>query len=77
MIIFEEETMLYYSGELHDAVLLWAYGVNRTVERGFSPDDGTEITNSVINTTIQGAFSSVNINENGDRLIDLRSVKSK
>ncbi len=62
----------YVLAELHDSVLLWAYGVNRTVERGFPPDDGVEITRSVVRTTFQGVLAPVYIDENGDRLIDMR-----
>ena len=58
--------------ELHDAVLLWAYGVNKTVEKGFSPDDGAQITQNILNTTIQGVMGPVAIDENGDRLPNLR-----
>ena len=40
---------LFYcvSGLAHDAVLLWAYGVNKTLEQGYAPNDGVRVTTNV------------------------------
>ena len=55
------------AGQIHDSILLWAYGVNRTLQQGFSPDDGAKIFQNVINLTFEGITGSVTIDENGDR----------
>ena len=56
----------------HDAVLLWAYGVNKTLEQGYAPNDGVRVTNNIINSTIQGVTGKIVIDENGDRLRDFK-----
>ena len=38
-----------FTGLIHDAVLMWAYGVNRTLESGGAPDDGETIANNIFN----------------------------
>ncbi len=62
---------LCISGFIHDAVLQWAYGVNRTIEQGFPPDDGFMVTQNIINRTFQGITGSVVIDRNGDRIQNL------
>ena len=61
-------------GLLYDAVLLWAYGVNKTLEQGYPPDDGTIVTKNIINTTFQGITGKIKLNEVGDRFPDERFV---
>ena len=55
---------------VHDAVLLWAYGVNKTLEQGGSADDGFAVSKNIINTTFDGLTGKVALNENGDRYMD-------
>lgn len=62
----------YIAGMVHDAVLLWAYGVNATIQQGYSPDDGLRVSANIINTTFQGLTGKVKLNENGDRYSDFR-----
>ena len=57
---------IHVSGYIHDAVLLWAYGVNKTLEHGHSPDDGLKFTENVFNMTFEGITGKVFINEKGD-----------
>ena len=57
---------------VHDAVLMWAYGVNKTLEEGGAPDDGYAIANNIFNMSFQGITGTVFINENGDRIPDYR-----
>ncbi len=59
-----------FLGFIHDAVLLWAYGVNKTLEEGYPPDDGFRITKNIINMTFEGITGTVIINEVGDRILD-------
>ena len=63
-----EKNTYIIPAEVHDAVLLWAYGVNKTLEEGFSPDDGRAVTKNIINSTIQGVTGPLTINHFGDRL---------
>ena len=59
------------AGFLHDAVLLWAYGVNATLEEGNEPDDGLAVTNSIFNLTYyDGITGDVSIDYKGDRKFD-------
>ena len=60
------------AGYLHDAVLQWAYGVNKTIEQGYPPDDGFRITQNIINMTYEGITGTVKINHLGDRNPDQR-----
>ena len=55
---------------IHDAVLLWAYGVNKTLEAGGYPDDGATITQNSLNFTFDGITGLVYIDEYGDRKAD-------
>ena len=50
---------MYIIGSVHDAVLIWAYGVNRTLERGGAPDDGESITRNLFDFVIDGATGQV------------------
>ena len=62
---------LVLSAFLHDAVLLWALGVNRTLSAGGEADDGEMIAHSVQNQTFEnGVTGTMAINENGDRKWD-------
>ncbi len=55
---------------IHDAVLQWAYGVNKTLQQGYGVNDGFMITNNIINMTFQGITGTVVIDHNGDRRPD-------
>ena len=56
---------------MYDAVLLWAYGVNRTLEEGGEPDNGLAITNNIFNFTFYGGVTGdVSIDHKGDRKFD-------
>ena len=57
---------------IHDAVLQWAYGVNKTVEQGYSPDDGFRITQNILNLQFEGMTGPVVIDEIGNRRPDFR-----
>ena len=57
---------------VHDAVLQWAYGVNKTLEQGYPPDDGFRITQNIINMTFEGITGKVAIDELGNRKPDQR-----
>ena len=59
------------SGYLHDAVLMWAYAVNRTLERGFPPDHGREVIKSILGFSFEGITGSLLIDNNGDRMNDM------
>ena len=59
---------------VHDAVLQWAYGVNKSLTQGLPPDDGYQITQNIFNSTFEGITGTVTINNVGDRLMDLRYV---
>ena len=37
------------TGYAHDAILAWAYGVNRTLEKGGEPDDGETVAKNIFN----------------------------
>ena len=52
-------SVLCFQGFIHDAVLIWAYGVNRTIERGGAPDDGAGISNNSFNTNFDGVTGMV------------------
>ena len=40
-------------------MLIWAYGVNRTLERGGAPDDGTDVANNIFNMVFDGVSGQV------------------
>ena len=48
-----------FTGLIHDSVLMWAYGVNRTLERGGAPDDGERIANNIFNFSFHGVTGNV------------------
>ena len=62
----------YIAGYIHDAVLQWAHGVNRTLEQGFPPDDGIRVTQNIFNLTFDGVTGKVVIDGSGNRLSDYR-----
>ena len=43
----------------HDAMLAWAYGVNRTLERGGEPDDGETVIHNIFNFAFTGISGEV------------------
>ena len=51
----------------HDAVILYAMALNRTLEAGHEVTNGAEVTNNMWSTTFSGITGTVEINENGDR----------
>lgn len=55
---------------VHDAVLLWAYGLNKSLEEGYAADDGISITKNIINMSFPGITGQVIIDGHGDRLPD-------
>ena len=61
-----------HAGFVHDAVLQWAYGVNKTLEQGFAPDDGFKITENIFNMQFDGITGTVAISDVGDRIMNLR-----
>ena len=48
-----------FPGMAHDAILAWAYGVNRTLERGGEPDDGETVANNIFNFAFAGITGEV------------------
>ena len=62
----------FSTGHVHDAVLQWAYGVNKSLEEGNSPDDGFIITQNIFNLVFEGISGNVVIDGNGDRRKDQR-----
>lgn len=70
MTLLYEKTLniiFYSTGMVHDAVLAWAYGVNKTLEQGYPPNDGLRVTQNIFNLTFEGITGTVAINEKGDR----------
>ena len=57
---------------MHDAVLSWAYGANKTLAQGFPANDGFKVTGNIINQVLEGITGKVIINANGDRLLNQR-----
>ena len=54
-------------GYIHDAVLMWAYGVNKTLDKGATLDDGAEVANNIFNSkcveliiNLKGIFTAIN-----------------
>ena len=62
-----KNSVYYFLGLIHDAVVLWAYGVNKTLEQGLAPDDGKAVLSNLIHTRFEGVTGSIAIDENGDR----------
>ena len=48
-------------GYSHDAILAWAYGVNRTLERGGEPDDGETVAKNIFNFAFSGISGEVKL----------------
>ena len=59
-----------FSGYIHDAVLLWAYGVNRTMRKGFPPDHHLEVIKSILGFKFEGVTGTVSVDSQGDRMND-------
>lgn len=60
------------TGLIHDSVLMWAYGVNKTLENGNSPYDGVKVTENIYNLTFTGVSGTVAIDAVGDRIPNYR-----
>ena len=58
---------MIFTGMVHDAVLAWAYGVNKTVESGFSPNDGIKVTENVNSLAFEGVTGTVATDYMGER----------
>ena len=71
---YKTVVFLWFAGHVHDAVLLWAYGVNKTVEQGYAPDDGFRVTSNIFNMVFDGISGKVAIDSVGDRKLDQRSA---
>ena len=78
MFMFLYALFLVFVGNIHDAVLQWAYGVNRTLQQGYGPDNGFQVTKNILNYEFEGISGSgtVVVNEVGDRMADLRWVNN-
>ncbi len=63
---------MHIVGSLHDAVLQWAYGVNKTLEQGYSPNNGLKVTENIFNLVFSGISGIIAINDKGDRRRDER-----
>ena len=63
---------------MYDAVLMWAYGVNLTLEQGGSPDDGVAVTNNIINhVTFEGITGKVSIHKYVRNIVCVRDRSVK
>ncbi|XP_070581797.1 atrial natriuretic peptide receptor 1-like [Ptychodera flava] len=67
-----------YSPYLHDAVLMYAIALNKTLQQGFDARDGKTWLSNVKGLRFEGMTGSVVMDENGDRepvfwIMDLRS----
>jgi hypothetical protein len=51
---------------------MWAYGVNKTLEQGYSPSDGFKVTHNIFNLNFKGISGNVEVNGEGDRQIERR-----
>ena len=64
--------ILVSQGFVYDAVLLWAYGVNRTLSQGGSPNDGSAVTANIFNIEIEADMTgNISIDDKGDRKFDM------
>ena len=52
---------------VHDAVLAWAYGVNKTVQSGFAPNDGIKVTENINSLEFEGITGTVATDYMGER----------
>ncbi len=59
-------TINTFSAYIYDSVLQWAIGVNKTIEQGYAPDDGFQISKNIFNLVYEGMEGTVTINEVGD-----------
>lgn len=48
-----------HAGMLHDALLMWAYGVNKTLQQGAAANDGINVTRNIFNLTFEGTFLNI------------------
>ena len=51
----------------HDAVLVWAHGVNKTIEQGYLLNDGIRVVKNIFNSTFTGVTGNIVLDRNGDR----------
>ena len=59
---------IFFPAKLYEAVLLWFYGVNKTLALGQQPDNGLQVTNNMLNFTFGGGVNgNVSIDHQGDR----------
>ena len=49
---------------------MWAYGVNRTMEKGLPPDHPLEVIESILGFSFEGITGTVPVDSNGDRMND-------
>ena len=49
-------------------MLIWAHGVNRTMEKGLAPDDHLEVIKNVLGFSFEGISGTVSIDRHGDRM---------
>ena len=59
-----------YATAFHEAVYLYALGLNDTIAEGHRNPNGTMITRKMWNRTFTGIAGNVTIDANGDRLVD-------
>lgn len=62
--------MSTYVTAFHEAVLVYAVGLNDTLAEGHSAINGTMITKKIWNRTFNGIAGKVSVDSNGDRLVD-------
>ena len=60
-----------HAGMLHDAMLLYAYALNKTLEEGGSEFDGIAIAKNMLNSSFQGVTGFITIDALGNRNPDL------
>ncbi len=72
LLLYYCMSILSFEAYIYDAVLLWAYGVNKTIEQGYSVHDGYHISKNIFNSSFEGMSGVVNIDPAGDRVIDHR-----
>jgi len=75
----KDEEVNNFVGAFHDAVILYALAVNKTIQAGLDPKNGTIITEFMWNRTFEGITGAVSIDEKGDRngdysLLDMDST---
>ncbi|CAF3948969.1 unnamed protein product [Adineta steineri] len=59
-----------YVATFYDAVLLYAYGLNRTIEAHENASDGFAVVHKMWNVSFEGSNGIVQISETGDRVSD-------